>query len=66
MPICLELMQVFLDMTRKMSLQNWKLIYSSNASVGRMSKFINNMTADMFRMDSGERVPYDRYKRQNI
>ena len=55
----LELMQVFLDMTRKMSLQNWKLIYSSNAGVGRMSKFINNMTADMFRMDSGERVPYD-------
>lgn len=55
----IELMQVFVDLIRKMSLQNWKLIYSSNTGIGRMSKFINNMTADMFRMDSGERIPYD-------
>ncbi len=56
----LELMQVFVDLLRKMSLQNWKMIYSNNAGVGRMSRFMNNMTADMFRMDSGERIPYDR------
>ncbi len=56
----LGLMQVFVDLLRKMSLQNWKMIYSNNAGVGRMSRFMNNMTADMFRMDSGERIPYDR------
>ena len=56
----IDLMQVFVDMLRKMSLQNWKMIYSNNAGVGRMSRFMNNMTADMFRMDSGERIPYDR------
>lgn len=56
----LELMQVFVDLLRKLSLQNWKMIYSNNAGVGRMSRFMNNMTADMFRMDSGERIPYDR------
>ena len=55
----LELMQIFMDMTRKLSLQNWKLIYNSNTGIGRMSRFINNMTNDMFRMDSGERIPYD-------
>lgn len=53
-------MQLFVDLFRKMSLENWKLIDSGNAGVGRMTKFINTMTSEMFRMDSGEQIPYAR------
>lgn len=54
----MSMMQIFVDLFRKMSLENWKLIYSSNAGVGRMTKFINTMTSEMFRMESGEKIPY--------
>lgn len=54
-----EIMQLFVELIRKMSLQNWKDIYNNNTGIGRITRLINNMTSNMFRMDSGERIPYE-------
>lgn len=55
-----EMLRVFISLMRKMAVMNWKMTYNKDSGTNRMTKFMNNMTADMFRMDSGERIPYEK------
>ena len=55
-----QLTEIFVDFYRELAIMNGQVIQGQQAGMERMSRQINSMTVDMFRMDSGERIPYER------
>lgn len=55
-----RVMKIFVDFYRELAIMNGQVIQGQQAGMERMSRQINSMTVDMFRMDSGERIPYER------
>lgn len=54
-----QVTDIFVDLYRELAIMNGQVIQGQQAGIERMSKLINSMTVDMFRMDSGERIPYE-------
>lgn len=55
-----HIMGIFVDLYRELAIMNGQFIQGQQAGMEKMTRQINNMTVDMFRMDSGERIPYER------
>ncbi len=55
-----QITNIFVDLYRELAIMNGQVIQGQQAGMERMSRLINNMTVDMFRMDSGERIPYEK------
>ncbi len=55
-----EITGIFMDLYRELAIMNGQVIQGQQAGMERMSRQINNMTVDMFRMDTGERIPYEK------
>lgn len=55
-----QITDIFVDLYRELAIMNGQVIQGQQAGMERMSRQINNMTVDMFRMDLGERIPYEK------
>lgn len=58
--IRLHIMELFSDFYRELAIANWQVVRGQKAGMEKMTKQINGMTFDMFRMYIGERIPYER------
>ncbi|MCM1157962.1 MAG: GGDEF domain-containing protein [Bacteroidales bacterium] len=56
----LTLMDLFSSFYRELAITNWQVIHGQQEGMEKMSRLINSMTVDMFRMDDGGRIPYER------
>lgn len=56
----LDLMDLFAIFYRELAIINWQVIHGQQEGIEQMSRIINTMTVDMFRMDESERIPYER------
>lgn len=56
----LDLMDLFSVFYRELAIINWQVIHGQQEGIEQMSRVINSMTVDMFRMDEAGRIPYER------
>ncbi|MBQ9983950.1 MAG: GGDEF domain-containing protein [Lachnospiraceae bacterium] len=56
----LKLMDLFSVFYRELAIINWQVIHGQQEALDQISRIINSMTTDMFRMDEGGRIPYER------
>lgn len=56
----LELMDLFAIFYRELAIINWQVIHGQQEGIEQMSRIINTMTVDMFRMDETGKIPYER------
>lgn len=56
----LELMDLFAIFYRELAIINWQVIHGQQEGIDQMSRIINTMTVDMFRMDEAGQIPYER------
>lgn len=56
----LKLMDLFSSFYRELAITNWQVIHGQQEGMERMSRLINSMTVDMFRMEDEGRIPYER------
>lgn len=56
----LYIMELFSDFYRELAIANWQVVRGQKAGMEKMTKQINGMTFDMFRIYMGERIPYER------
>lgn len=56
----LKLMDLFSVFYRELAIINWQVIHGQQEAIDQISRIINSMTTDMFRMDESGRIPYER------
>lgn len=56
----LKLMDLFSVFYRELAIINWQVIHGQQEALDQISRIINSITTDMFRMDEGGRIPYER------
>ncbi|MGN0153415.1 MAG: diguanylate cyclase domain-containing protein [Lachnospiraceae bacterium] len=56
----LKLAELFSSFYRELSITNWQVIHGHQEGMERMSRLINNMTVDMFQIEDGKQIPYER------
>ncbi len=56
----LEIMDLFAIFYRELAIINWQVIHGQQEGIEQMSRVINTMTVDMFRMDDAGKIPYER------
>ena len=56
----LRLMDLFSVFYRELAIINWQVIHGQQEALEQISRIINSMTVDMFRMDEAGHIPYER------
>lgn len=56
----LKLMDLFAVFFRELGIINWQVIHGQQEALEQISRIINSMTTDMFRMDDSGKIPYER------
>ncbi len=56
----LDIMELFSIFFRELTIINGQVIHGQREGIEQMSRIINTMTVDMFRLDDNGRIPYER------
>lgn len=56
----IAIMELFSVIDRELTIINGQVIYGQQEGIEQMSRIINTMTVDMFRLDDNGRIPYER------